>query len=310
MPNWPRVDRYRHPDYPHCLPRPFTNTATRFRPWIAARAPQTSLGATHPGMAAAMVAQIGQEAALGIQLRSGAELHHQSVGRDSVDQHPLHACTLLEPATLDHVVAEVDHPHLPHRGGIEADLVDPVQDIACRAGQLWPLDRTDVNDRDIAGVAAIDQREDGRIGRVAAVPVMLAIDLNRLEQEREAGGSQHRLGADLRPLEYLDLPVRTLVAARNTRTGAVGFCSSSKSTLAASALRSGFRLSGFNSYGLSSQPTMSKPRKGGDHSRPQLRMRRSYQFGCGGLQHAASATHSQKPAGVHLAACRPPTAMP
>jgi hypothetical protein len=63
------------------------------------------------GMAAAMVAQIGQEAALGIQLRSGAELHHQSVGRDSVDQYPLHACTLLEPATLDHVVAEADLPH-------------------------------------------------------------------------------------------------------------------------------------------------------------------------------------------------------
>src|SRR4029079_17257788 len=62
-----------------------------------------------------------------------------------------------------------------------------------------------VDDESVGASAVIDQREDGRITHVAAVPIMLASDLDRLEHERQAGGGEDRIDEDLPAGENLHL---------------------------------------------------------------------------------------------------------
>src|ERR1700751_2575475 len=67
------------------------------------------------------------------------------------------------------------------------------------------LERVDVHHHDIAAVAVVDQREDRRVTHVAAVPIMLAVDLDGLEEEGEASGGKYPVGADLVALEDANL---------------------------------------------------------------------------------------------------------
>ncbi len=68
-----------------------------------------------------------------------------------------------------------------------------------------------MHDDDVAAVAGVDQGEDRGIAHIAAVPIVLAIDLDSLKHRREAGGSEHRIGTDFAPLEDPQ-PVRSDVA--------------------------------------------------------------------------------------------------
>ena len=72
-------------------------------------------------------------------------------------------------------------------------------------GQLGPLDRIDVNDQHVGRVAGIDQREDRRIAHIAAIPIGLAIDLDGLEQERQAGRGHDGVDRQFVVGEHLDL---------------------------------------------------------------------------------------------------------
>src|SRR5215468_6564713 len=56
-----------------------------------------------------------------------------------------------------------------------------------------------------ARAGAVDQGIDRGIAEIAAVPVMLAVDLDRLEIGRQAGRRQYRLGREVRRLEHLQL---------------------------------------------------------------------------------------------------------
>ena len=80
----------------------------------------------------------------------------------------------------------------------------------------------------------------GRVARVAAVPIGLAVDLDRLEHGRQAGRGQHHVGRDLRVAEHaaaagvdvgggdeqLDRRSRQLARSRRCRPGsrAAGWC--------------------------------------------------------------------------------------
>ena len=65
--------------------------------------------------------------------------------------------------------------------------------------------RIDVHDHHVGRGAFVDQRKDRRVAHVAAVPVGLAVDLHRLEQERQAGRGHHRVGRDLGIPEHAHL---------------------------------------------------------------------------------------------------------
>ena len=140
--------------------------------------------------------EAGEEAPVGVELAGDAQFLHHVVGRNGMDQHPLDLVG-IELAVIDQLGDESDRAHLPHQRRIEADLVDPVHDVARGRRHVRPLDRIDVHDQHVARLAAVDQREDGGIAHVAAVPVVLALDLDRLVDERQTGRGQHPVDADV-----------------------------------------------------------------------------------------------------------------
>ncbi|MNN64176.1 hypothetical protein D3C81_1796030 [compost metagenome] len=63
-----------------------------------------------------------------------------------------------------------------------------------------------MDDHHIARIAVVDQRENGRVAHVTAIPVVLPIDCYRLEQGRHTGRSKHRFGADVLARENAYFP--------------------------------------------------------------------------------------------------------
>ena len=102
-------------------------------------------------------------------------------------------------AVLDHPADEGDRPHLAHERGVEADLVDAVHDVARRGRHVGAVHRVDVDHDHVRRLAVVDQRVDGGVAHVAAVPIGLAVDLDRLRHERQASrrqdGVRRHLGA-------------------------------------------------------------------------------------------------------------------
>src|SRR3972149_7059152 len=79
----------------------------------------------------------------------------------------------------------------------------------------------DVDDDDVGAVATVDQGKQGGIAHVAAVPIAFAVDLDRLEQERQAGGSEDMIGRELPALEHPDLAGAD-VGRRGAQLGCAG----------------------------------------------------------------------------------------
>jgi hypothetical protein len=80
-----------------------------------------------------------------------------------------------------------------------------VQDIRSARRQLVAPDGRHLNDDDILGTFSIDQRKDRRVSEIAAVPIVLSFDLNRLEVRRQASRREHGVDSDVGGLENLDL---------------------------------------------------------------------------------------------------------
>src|SRR5260221_110851 len=141
--------------------------------------------------------QMEQEIPVGVQLARDAELHHHLVGRDAVNEQTAQVVA-VDLAIVDQLGDEVDRPHLAHKRGVEADLVDAVEDLGRAARQLLALERIDVDNDDITTVAAIDQREDRRIAHIAAVPIMLATNLDGLKHEGQSTRGKTAIGSSWR----------------------------------------------------------------------------------------------------------------
>ncbi|MNC65317.1 hypothetical protein D3C75_1155940 [compost metagenome] len=63
-----------------------------------------------------------------------------------------------------------------------------------------------MDDHHIARIAVVDQRENSRVPHIAAIPVVLPVNRDRLEQCRHTGRSKHRFGADVLAREDAYLP--------------------------------------------------------------------------------------------------------
>jgi hypothetical protein len=72
-------------------------------------------------------------------------------------------------------------------------------------GKLFDLDRVDLDDDNVLAVRSLEQGQDRRVGGVTAVPIVLAVDRHGMEQLRQAGRGQYRLGRDLMRAEDPDL---------------------------------------------------------------------------------------------------------
>src|SRR5215204_4075163 len=74
-------------------------------------------------------------------------------------------------------------------------------DTRCRA----PLDRVDLHQQNVVALDVVEQRVEGRVTRVAAVPVRLALNLNRLEDGWQASRGHDVSGGELLALKDVAL---------------------------------------------------------------------------------------------------------
>ena len=86
-----------------------------------------------------------------------------------------------------------DRPELAHQARVEAQRVDAVEDRLRGARHLGDRDGVDLHDQHVLGPGRIEKRQHRRVAAVAAIPVRHAVNLHRLEQQRQAGRRHHRL---------------------------------------------------------------------------------------------------------------------
>ena len=109
-------------------------------------------------------------------------------------------------ARIGDLAQDRDQSQLLHQRRIERDLVQAVEDLACRARNAGTLDRIDLNEHRIARCALTHEWRDGRITHITAVPIRLAVNLDRLEQRRQAGGGEQHVGSELGIAKYVTAP--------------------------------------------------------------------------------------------------------
>ena len=89
--------------------------------------------------------------------------------------------------------------------GVEADLVDAVDDVAGAARRFFAPDRVDLDDDDVGRVRVGEQRIERGVAAEAAVPVFLAVDLDGGVHLRQAGRGEHGVDGEVSGTENLGL---------------------------------------------------------------------------------------------------------
>src|SRR5205807_2781724 len=140
--------------------------------------------------------QMLEELPIGIVLADRSKLPHHVVRLDGVNEHAFEA-PISDPFLVDQPGNERNRAHLAEKRRIEADLVDPIYDLWCGLRDLRAFRGIDVHDDDVAALTFVNEREQGGIAHISAVPIELAVDLHRLMQQGKAGGREYRSRADL-----------------------------------------------------------------------------------------------------------------
>ena len=140
---------------------------------------RSKLAASHSSARAAQLAKALQKIPVAVEPARPRKAADQIFGLDQVHEHAFAAAQL---AVFDLPVQIGDGSHLANERRIEADLLHAIDDRGRRSWYAWTLGRGDMHHEDIARIAIVDERKDRQIARIAAVPVELAIDLDRLHQ--------------------------------------------------------------------------------------------------------------------------------
>src|SRR5215204_1505666 len=128
---------------------------------------------------AAEILQLLEEAPLGVEARGGGVLVELPAAVDAVHVDAL-VLVLRKLALVDEPADEIDGAQLAQQRAVEADLGETVLDLMRGARRLPPLDRVDLDQHDVVRASLVEQREQRRVAGVAAVPIGLAADLDRL----------------------------------------------------------------------------------------------------------------------------------
>src|SRR6185437_13863475 len=126
------------------------------------------------------VAQHGEEGPFRVKLGRVAEIEHDVAG-DAVNTHVRPSRTLVV-GGVSNLAEKSDHPQLLQEHGVEGDFIETVENLARGAQNARSFDRIDLHKNGVLRIALAYQRRNGWISRIAAVPIWLAIDHNRLEQ--------------------------------------------------------------------------------------------------------------------------------
>ena len=153
------------------------------------------------GRGAAQFKQLFQRGALRRYLAGRRHVGQRAAAVDAVHVDGFQA--LARHAVRHQLVQQRDAAHLRDQAGVEGQIVRAVGDFGRRGRTAGALERVDLHQQHVAGFAHLQQRADGGVGRVAAVPIGLAVDLGRLKQLRQAGRGHH--GRRREPLATEDL---------------------------------------------------------------------------------------------------------
>src|SRR3974390_223689 len=131
------------------------------------------------GGTSAFIAQHAKEIPFGVKLRRCAEIGQDLAG-DKMHTHLGPLASLGAPC-VDDLSQQRDHPQFLEQRGVKRDLVHPIEDFARRARRLGSFNRIDGDEKRVVRVGLANKRRDCRIPCEAAVPIGLAIDLDRAE---------------------------------------------------------------------------------------------------------------------------------
>src|SRR5208282_5311 len=92
---------------------------------------------------------------------------------------PLSRSTRADAGLLRHAAQPVDALELALQGVIEDDAAEARLNAARGRRHARLLPRIEAHEHDVAGIALLDERQERRVGREAAVPVMPAVELHR-----------------------------------------------------------------------------------------------------------------------------------
>src|SRR4029077_10025621 len=97
---------------------------------------------------------------------------------------------------------EMDGTHLAHQAGVEAEPIDAVKDGLRGLRNLLDLDGIAQDEDHVGGNAIVDDWENRRVTHVTAIPIILAINLDRLKQRWQARRGEHGINGYLAVLEH------------------------------------------------------------------------------------------------------------
>jgi len=117
----------------------------------------------------------------------------------------LHIFVFRKLAFLDQAGHEIDCPELPEQGGVERDLVQPIDDFARCPGHFAPFQRIDLDENNVGRLGVIKERVKRRIAHIAAVPIRFAVNFHRLVELRQTGRCHNRVKRDFLLAEDADL---------------------------------------------------------------------------------------------------------
>ena len=139
--------------------------------------------------------QVFKKIPFDIQLARHVEQAQLRFGADMVQAH---AGVTLKPHVLagHQIFQQQQGIDFADQAGIEGDLVQPVHDLGRGARQRLALHRVDLHDQQIMRSRLFHQREQRRIAGITAVPIRLAVHLDRPKHLRQAGRGHDHVQAD------------------------------------------------------------------------------------------------------------------
>ena len=139
-----------------------------------------------------------------------------------------------------------DRRDLGIEGGVGRDLVEPAVDRGERDRHVAVARRRDLDEQHFGGLSFLHEPQQRRIAAEAAVPIGLAVDLDRAMNQRWTGRGQRDVGGDGVIAERSAAARRGSASPRSAALGSAASRKAAKLMSRDSACRSGSRSNGSN----------------------------------------------------------------
>src|SRR5271157_5327923 len=126
------------------------------------------------------IPEMREKGPFAIDLAGNAELEHRLLVVDRMDVHVAEALA-LEVLIVDYFPEESERAQFLEQARVECDLVQSILDVPGRLRNIRAIERVDLDHDDVAGIAFVDEREEGGVAHITPIPIRLAIDFHGFE---------------------------------------------------------------------------------------------------------------------------------